>query len=88
MRVKPLDDVGLEAVVKVPWWESEHPDPTIESNKDAYLEACERMKEAITSELSIQRTLFQPLTSRGNVPSFFRFRKYANGVIKNSAGQY
>lgn len=48
MHVKPLDEGGLDDVVKDVWWEMSPTDSTIEVNKASYLNACEKIKTAIS----------------------------------------
>ncbi|XP_029043573.1 E3 ubiquitin-protein ligase RNF123-like [Osmia bicornis bicornis] len=54
MHVKPLDEGGLADVVKDVWWEMSPTDSTIEVNKASYLNACEKIKTAISEVETLQ----------------------------------
>nr|CAD7455281.1 unnamed protein product [Timema tahoe] len=48
VHVKPLDEGGLQEIVKESWWETTLPDPDIDKNKAGYFAACHLVKEATT----------------------------------------
>ncbi|XP_063226205.1 E3 ubiquitin-protein ligase RNF123 isoform X2 [Bacillus rossius redtenbacheri] len=54
LHVKPLDDRSLQEVVKDPWWDTQGEDPNVEANKEAYLAACCKIKDAIATLEELQ----------------------------------
>ncbi|XP_020289917.1 E3 ubiquitin-protein ligase RNF123 isoform X2 [Pseudomyrmex gracilis] len=54
VHVKPLDEGGLADVVEKVWWETNPLDPSVEANKASYLNACERIKAAISEVEALQ----------------------------------
>nr|XP_012138536.1 PREDICTED: E3 ubiquitin-protein ligase RNF123 isoform X2 [Megachile rotundata] len=68
MHVKPLDEEGLTDVVNDVWWEMNPVEPTIEVNKLSYLNACEKIKTAISEVETLQVELLVTLldNSDGN----------------------
>lgn len=54
MYVTPLDEGGLADVVNKVWWEMNPVDPAIEANKASYLDACEKIKTAMSGMISFK----------------------------------
>ncbi|XP_047367555.1 E3 ubiquitin-protein ligase RNF123 isoform X4 [Vespa velutina] len=61
IHIKPMDDVGLANVVQQPWWETNPIDPSIAIRKDAYIEACESIKDSVEELENIQLWLLMTL---------------------------
>ncbi|XP_076289360.1 E3 ubiquitin-protein ligase RNF123 isoform X2 [Lasioglossum baleicum] len=55
--VKPLDEKGFTNVVENVWWEMRSADSTFEANKTSYLDACEKIKAAVSELEKIQTEL-------------------------------
>ncbi|XP_043264332.1 E3 ubiquitin-protein ligase RNF123-like [Colletes gigas] len=68
MHVKPLNEEGLADVVSDVWWETNPVDSAIESHKTSYLDACEKIKAAISEVEIVQVRLLLTLldNSDGN----------------------
>jgi alkyl hydroperoxide reductase subunit AhpC len=49
LHVKPVDTSCMAEVVGHVWWDSNGIDQTVEQNKAAYFVACQKIKEAVTS---------------------------------------
>nr|QVD39346.1 E3 ubuquitin-protein kinase RNF123 [Schistocerca gregaria] len=54
VHVKPMDEGGLAQVVTNPWWETDVVDDDVERNKEDYLQACQKIKEAAASVEAVQ----------------------------------
>ncbi|XP_078046669.1 E3 ubiquitin-protein ligase RNF123 isoform X2 [Augochlora pura] len=57
IAVKPLDEKSLTNMVGNVWWDTRSADPTLEANKTSYLEACEKIKAAISELEKVQTEL-------------------------------
>ncbi|CAK9813379.1 E3 ubiquitin-protein ligase RNF123 [Anthophora plagiata] len=68
LNVKPPDKRGLTDIVTNVWWETDPIDPEIEANKESYLDACEKIKAAISELETLQVQLLVTLldNSDGN----------------------
>lgn len=54
LNVKPPDKRGLADIVNNVWWETTPVDLTVEANKISYLDACEKIKDAISGTIKIR----------------------------------
>ncbi|CAG2053321.1 unnamed protein product [Timema podura] len=61
VHVKPLDEGGLQEIVKESWWETTPPDPDIDKNKAGYFAACHLVKEATAVIEALQIELLKTL---------------------------
>ncbi|XP_015584850.1 E3 ubiquitin-protein ligase RNF123 isoform X2 [Cephus cinctus] len=61
VHIKPLDEGGLADIVNKTWWETDPVDPSVEVNKQAYMDTCERIKSAITEIEALQVELIVTL---------------------------
>ncbi|XP_066594474.1 E3 ubiquitin-protein ligase RNF123-like [Prorops nasuta] len=66
VHVKPLDEDGLAAVINKVWWETNPVDPSIETNKQDYFDACKRIKSAISEIEELQMELLLTLLNNSD----------------------
>ncbi|XP_076182356.1 E3 ubiquitin-protein ligase RNF123 isoform X2 [Ptiloglossa arizonensis] len=66
MYVTPLDEGGLADVVNKVWWEMNPVDPAIEANKASYLDACEKIKTAMSEVEKVQVELILTLLNNSD----------------------
>ncbi|XP_031829179.2 E3 ubiquitin-protein ligase RNF123 isoform X1 [Nomia melanderi] len=57
MDVKSLDEKGLIDVVEKIWWEMHPEDPMLKANRTSYLDACDKIKAAISEVEAVQMKL-------------------------------
>nr|CAD7404785.1 unnamed protein product [Timema cristinae] len=89
VHVKPLDEGGLQEIVKEPWWETTPPDPDIDKNKSGYFAACHLVKEATAViealQIELLKTLLDNTDGSSAQPSSRKIflRKFRNFLHEN-----
>nr|CAD7194583.1 unnamed protein product [Timema douglasi] len=89
VHVKPLDEGGLQEIVKEPWWETTPPDLDIDKNKAGYFAACHLVKEATAViealQIELLKTLLDNTDGSSAQPSSRKIflRKFRNFLHEN-----